>query len=104
MLAYLAVSVRAMYGKSARAGDPPEGLSFPGFAALRTKTTLSWPKLVPEQDDMEEFHLCSRGADGLIPWIPTFRAMVFGSFGRRCIGEKKIGKVGWLTRPKHIIK
>ena len=80
------------------------GLFFPGWATLRTKTTLIWPKLVPEQDDIEEFHLRQREADGPIPWIPAFRAMVFGSFGRRCIGEKKFGKVGWLIGPTHIIK
>ena len=80
------------------------GLSFPSWATTYTKCPLQRPKLVPSQDDIEEIHHRRRQADGPIPWIPAVRAMVFGSFGRRCIGEKKIGKVGWLTRPKHIIK
>ncbi|EJK57656.1 hypothetical protein THAOC_22275, partial [Thalassiosira oceanica] len=80
------------------------GASFSNRAARRAKWTLSRPKLVPSQDDIEEIHLRRREADGPIPWIPALRAMIFGSFRRRCIGEKKIGKVGWLIRPTHIMK
>ena len=75
------------------------GLSFPGCAALRTKTTLSRPKLFGHQEDMEGIRLRRREADGPIPQIPAVWADVFGSFVRRRVGEIRCPKiVGLLGR------
>ena len=56
------------------------------------------------KDDIEGIRLRRREADGLIPWIPVVRAMVFGSFVHRCIGEIFVSQVGWLVRPPHIMR
>ena len=68
------------------------GLFFPSCATYLTKydtyTDFHGPKLFGDQEDMEAFPLHRRGEACPNPQIPELRAIVFGSFVRRCIGEK----------------
>ena len=89
---------------SGRMGMLLWGLSFSSWATTYTKCPLQRPKLLRGQDDIEGIRLRRREADGPIPWIPAVRAMVFGSFVHRCIGEIFVSQVGWLVRPPHIIR
>ncbi|EJK43973.1 hypothetical protein THAOC_37533 [Thalassiosira oceanica] len=84
MLQYLVKVGLALTGMSyteSGAGDRrAEALNFPSWATTVHTMPTSRPKLLREQDDMEEFHLRRREADGPNPRIPAVGAMVFGSF------------------------
>ena len=75
------------------------GLSFSGFAALTTKTTLSRPKLFRQQDDNEGIRLRRRELLGTTLRIPAVCAHAFGSFVRHRVAEIRCRKiVGLLGR------
>ena len=83
-----------------------EGLSFPDCAALRlrTKTTLSWPKLLRELDDMEGIRPRRREVYGPIPRIPAVGADVFGFFILCCIGDLVLASRLACQAPTHIMR
>ena len=60
-------------------------------------------KFFGHPDDIEGIHLRRRELVGGIARIPELRAMVFGPFVRRCIGEKTGCKDRWLLGPTRII-
>ncbi|EJK57565.1 hypothetical protein THAOC_22379, partial [Thalassiosira oceanica] len=80
------------------------GLSFPSWPTTVRTMPTSRPKLLRGRDDMEEFHLRRREADGPNPRIPAVGAMVSGSLVHHQAAEIRRRKSVGSARRARIVK